>query len=71
MKIRESVAKLAQDAQKRNGRGKCWVCGSNSGLKMCRSLNGIRCKKCIMAGKTNNEVIMYERWKNSLRITKE
>jgi hypothetical protein len=48
MKIRELVAKLAQDSQKRNGRG-----------------------KCIMAGKINNEVIMYERWKNSLRITKK
>jgi len=62
------LAKMARDAKIKHGRGACWVCGSVHGVKTSRMSYGTRCQKCIKAGKTNNDVILYQRWKQALKI---
>ena len=47
--------------RRKNGRGRCWICGSGSGIKTSREGYGTRCVKCIRLRRSNDDVEEYKR----------
>lgn len=62
MKIQKRLGTIRD----RHGRGRCWVCGSVSGVKTAREAYGTRCKRCLGDDKTSPDVTEYDRLKAQL-----
>lgn len=59
-KKKEKIKLRLGELRLRNGNGRCWVCGSVSGVKAGRSGFAIRCRNCEERGWTNANVREYE-----------
>jgi len=65
-KQRSKAQKRCSELRDAHGYGRCWVCGSTSGVKAGRNGYAVQCKRCQSEGRTNSAVEEYRAAKAGL-----